>query len=811
MKNKPALSPSTSRLSVAVALALGFQVSVSQAQSKLEEVVVTATKQEASLQDVPVSVAVMTGDKMAEQGAFSLEDIVQFLPNVTITETSGNEKLFIRGIGTYGNAGFEQSVGTFVDGVYRGRGQASRAALLDLARVEVLKGPQNTLFGKNTIAGAITITSASPTDEFEGSLMATAEPTFDGWGAQMVLSGPITEGLNARLALRVDETDGYFDNQTLGQDERQEEEFTSRLGIEWLPTDDLSFLLKWEHGEQDTLGRQNKVGIATPTAAFIYRAFGDPNFEDGINYDKYQDGALPGRPSQFDDSEWDLVSLDATWNIGEFTLRSITGYIDARVDNSLDLDFAPIDLIGQQRTEDHEQFTQEFILTSPQGRTVEYLAGFFYQDEDLTRLGDLEIYLSGIAPLLAGNPLEPFVQLGFGDVTIVRNYEQKSETISAFAQFTWIATDNLRFLGGLRYSEDDKTLNKSLVTDAYLAEGYRVYEGSASLPHQAFYDQFLGFAREHRFDRNGFETCNTFFQLPAPVPARSCAVAPGFDNVRKEDHWTGDIIVQYDLNDDAMLYAKWGAGYKAGGFDESNLVGDPSAQEFEDETVNSFEIGAKFGFWDGRARMNVSAFRSEFEDLQVSVFDGVAGFEVRNAAEATSQGIEVDGEALLTDELTLQFALAYLDSEFDTFPGAPCHAGLAASFPGPGPCVADLAGQDTQFAPEFSGNLALTYETAISQSLNLAVGVDLQYQGDYFTTGDNDPVLVQDSYARLNARVQLSGGDTWSVAVLGKNLTDETVANAPDDIPLGNLGFAGSYFYFLDPPRSVEVQATFRF
>ena len=810
MHTTPASRISPRKLSIAIVAFLGMQTTNSLAQA-LEEIVVTATKREASLQDVPVSVSVMTGDRISEQGAFSLEDITQFIPLVNITETSGNEKLFIRGIGTYGNAGFEQSVGTFVDGVYRGRGQASRAATLDLARVEVLKGPQNTLFGKNTIAGAITVTSADPTSEFEGSLLATAEPEFGGWGTQLVLSGPLTDGLNARLALRADQTDGYFNNRTIGQDERQEDEFVSRLGLEWLASDNLRFLLKWEHGEQDTIGRQNKVGIATPTATFIYQAFGDPNFQAGLDYDKYQDGALPGRPSQFDDSEWDLVSLNTTWNIGDYTLQSITGYIDAQAHNSLDLDFAPVQLIGQQRSEGHKQFTQEFILTSPQGGAVEWLAGFFYQDEELKRFGDLDIFLSGIAPLFAGNPLEPFLQQGFGDATIVRESYQDTETVSAFGQVTWNASHNLRFLAGLRYSKDEKVLDKSLVVDEYLIEGYRTYQGSVSLPNQAFYDQFLGFAKEHSFDGAGFSICDTFFQLPAPVPARTCNVAPGFDNVRKEDHWTGDIVVQYDVNDDAMLYAKWGAGYKAGGYDEANLLGIPEAQEFGDETVKSIEFGAKLGLWDGRARLNIAAFRSEFEDLQVSVFDGVAGFEVRNAAEATSQGIELDGEALLSDALTLYFTMAYLNSEFDSFPGAPCHAGLAASFPGPGPCVADLAGQNTQFAPDFSANLALDYDTAITDSLDLSLGIDVQHSGDYFTTGDNDPTLVQDSFTKINARVELSGAGNWSVALLGKNLTDETIANAPDDIPLGNLGFAGSYFYFLDPPRSYELQATYRF
>ncbi len=799
-----------SRLRATITIVVLILIAPSYAEELvIEEILVTATKQEASLQDVPVAVSVMTGNKIEEQGAFSLEDIVQFIPNVDITETSGSEKLFIRGIGTYGNSGFEQSVGTFVDGVYRGRGQASRAALVDLARVEVLKGPQNTLFGKNTVSGALNITSANPTDEFEASIAGTYEPEFDGWGSTVVLSGPLSETFRARLALRVDETDGYMDNRTLGKDERQEEEFAGRLTLDWDATDYLNLLFKWESGDQDTAGRQNKVGMTTPTADFIYQTFGDPNFVASDNYDKFQDGSLPGRSPQFDDSEWDLFSLTATWDIGEYTLKSITGYIDAEVENALDLDFAPIDLIGQQRRERHEQFTQEFILFSPQNREFEFLIGGFYQDEKLRRAGDLEVYLTGIAPLFATSPLNPFVQAGFGDITLDRDYDQDTETLSFFTQMTWNATDRLRLQLGLRYAEDEKTLEKTAVGTAFVVSGYTPFsDQTPSLPQTGFYDQFLAFFKEHRFDGSGFETCDTTL---VPVAAQACTVAPGFDNVRKEDHVTGDIIVQYDLTDVAMVYGKWGTGYKAGGFDEANLVGNPATQEFEDEEVSGFEVGAKFDLWDGRARFNVAAFHNEFEDLQVSVFDGAAGFAVSNAGEATSLGLEIDGQIQATERLSFAVALSVLDSEYDSFEGAACSAGAAAVWPGPGPCVADLSGETTQFAPDFTGNFAANYRASIANNLDVELGVDVMYKDSYLVTGDNDPVLEQDSFTKINARIALmSSDDKWSIALLGKNLSDETVINAPDDIPLGNVGFAGSYFYFLDPPRSYELQFVYR-
>ncbi len=778
---------------------------------QIEEIIVTATKKAEGMQDVPISLSVIEGDKIAEQGFGSLETLVEFMPNVNVTETSGDDQLFIRGIGSGGNSGFEQSVGTFIDGVYRGRGLASRQAFLDLERVEVLRGPQNTLFGKNTVAGALNITTAGPGNEFEGSVQLTSEPEFGGWGGTLVLSGPLSDTFGARLAVRHEETDGYFRNHTLDRDERAEVDTVARLTLAWQPTDNFDLSLKIERGETDTDGRQNNVGISTPTADFIYRTLGDPNFEAGINHDKYA-RQTPGRPTEFDDSEWSIYNLTATWELGRFQLRSITAYVDAEAENSLDLDFSPLQLISGQRFEYHEQFTQELILTgASEDNSLEFIGGVFYQDEDLFRPGDLDIYLSGIGPLFANHPLGGLIRAGFGDTTLRRTYEQLSETVSGFAQATWHATERLSITGGLRYSEDKKELLKIGYAAPYDADSYVPFTGEHSLGHQGFYDQFLNLSRRHRFDSNGFEVCDTDF---LPVPTQTCAIVPGLDNVRKENHWTGDIIVQYHLTDDVMTYVKLGRGYKAGGFDERNTFGTAETEEFEDETVDSYELGAKMTLWDGRARVNLAAFRNEFEDMQVSAFTGAAGFVTGNAGASTSQGLEIDGQVLLSAALSLRFAWSYLDSTYDSFEDTACHAGQVAAWQAAGNtgvCLQDLSGEWTQFAPKWSGNLSLNYSTALSDRFEFRGSLDLQYSDEYQPVDDNDPANVQDAFAKLNARVELIGDDRWSVAVLGKNLTDATVSNAPNDIPLASLGFLGSYFYFTDPPRSFEIQLGYRF
>ncbi|MEZ5568126.1 MAG: TonB-dependent receptor [Halioglobus sp.] len=230
------------RLPSMIAFGLLFAAG-SQAQPMLEEVLVTATKREVGLQDVPIAVSVMNAERIQEQGIGSLDELAVFMPNVHIAEAGGGDQLFIRGVGSGVNYGFEQSVGTFIDGVYFGRGQASRSSFLDVARVEVLKGPQSTLFGKNTIAGAINITTAGPSEEFEGQLEGSIEPEFDHWSTTLTLSGPLTDSLGARVVVKRDESDGYMDNRLLKQDEVQSEDTVGRIVLDWMASENLDVRL----------------------------------------------------------------------------------------------------------------------------------------------------------------------------------------------------------------------------------------------------------------------------------------------------------------------------------------------------------------------------------------------------------------------------------------------------------------------------------------------------------------------------------------------------------------------------------------
>jgi len=772
-----------------MALAMSAALEVA-AQPMLEEVIVTATKRAESMQDVPIAISMMSGEKISEQNIQSLDDLAIFMPNVHIAEGGAGDQLFIRGVGSGINYGFEQSVGTFTDGVYFGRGQASRSTFLDVERVEVLKGPQSTLFGKNTVAGAINITTRRPSDEFEGIIEGTMEPEFDGWSTTLTLSGPLTDTLGARVILKREESDGYMDNTFTGDDERKAKDTVGRLVLGWTPTDTLDIYFKYEKGDSDTEGRQDVVSIATDSVVERYKA-ADPNFSASFGYDKSAENIGGVRPQPaFHDSDWDIYTLSAEWLVGEHTLKSITGYVDYEFSNYLDSDYGPLEFLGRGRDEKHEQFTQEFLLSSPTGGNLEYLAGVFYQDEDLKhdRYTDAVLSEAGI-----GN--------GNFDASGLGKFDQDSETWSGFTQITWNLGDSFRAIGGLRYSDDQKKMTKdAFVTDLFTDTPNQQLGG--------IYDQVLNFSTDHSMGSDGATVCKGI--------AYVCTYYPDFDNERTESHWTGDVTLQWDITDETMTYFKLGNGYKAGGFDEANGRGLVDAEEYGDETVITYELGAKLDLLGGRARMNLAVFYSEYDDLQVSAFDGNAGFVVGNAAESQVSGFEVDGSVALTDELTLAASLAYLDADYDSFEDASCNEPQVQEFISSGgvraDCRQDLSDESLQFSPEWSSHVSLDYARQLGSDLELRFGVDAMYSDSYEVANDLDPAVAQDSFTKINARIALTSmEDTWSVAVLGKNLTDEKTTTWGNDVPLASVGFSETYFQHIDAPRSYELQVRYRF
>ena len=799
----------------AATLALAASAPALSQNLTLEEIIVTATKRAEGLQEVPIAISVMSGQEINAKGLTKMEDLSTYMPNVHVAEASGGTNLFIRGIGSGVNYGFEQSVGTFVDGVYFGRGRSARGKFLDLERVEVLKGPQSTLFGKNTIAGAINITTGQPTEELEGYISAGYTSELEAKTVTGVVSGPLSDSVRGRLAIRSYEDKGYVENlAAVGVDGPQNESVYVRGTLAIDLSEDWTATVKAEHGYHDVLGRQEVISEINPTigpAVGLYASpFGSPNFEAGFGYTNYQQNIndLP----LFDDTESTIMQVNIDGAVGEYGIKAVIAYAEYEFTNSLDSDYGPLRLINRGRNEEHEQMSAEFILSSPSDNAFEYMAGAYYQTEDLSHdryslvvpsaaptlqngifglLNTPNPALNGasFAQAVLGGNLSASADNGILDGSATNNFEQDADSWSVFFEGTYNISDTFRITAGLRYSEDDKEMSKSAKVGYIDPTAPTATLAPAQL--SAVYSQALKLAKDHAYERE-----------------------------RSEDHVTGHVNLQWDMSDATMVYLEVGNGYKAGGFDEDNGMGreletvdgvTDDLADFEDETVETIEIGAKINLADGRGRLNIAAFSSTYEDVQVSTFDGTAGFVVGNAAESEVQGIEADVLYRATEQITLNGAFAYMDAKYKSYPGAGCNLAQVIANGGPTGCTQDLTGKQLQFAPEYTANVGITYATELSSGLSLTAGLDYNWTDDVIVAADMDENLIQDSYGKLNARISLASGDQWQLSLIGKNLTSEDTFMWGNDMPLGSLGFNGAYFKMIDPPRTVELVARMNF
>tara|TARA_R110002110_G_scaffold14698_1_gene67666 strand:+ start:94760 stop:97240 length:2481 start_codon:yes stop_codon:yes gene_type:complete len=826
MKTRYALNPIA-----AAVIGLGL---VQPAYSQLEEVVVTATKRAESMQDVPISMTAMSGDNIKDFGVTRGEEFAANMPAVTIAQNPIGNFIFIRGIGTPGaNQGIEQSVSIFHDGVYMGRNQLSRAPFMDLDRVEVLRGPQSVLFGKNTIGGAIHVISAKPTQEVEGMISG-----LYGWedGEQEitgVLSGPITDSLSGRIAYRGYELDGYLENELTGDDGPERDDTTLRVQLAWDATDNLNITGKWENSEFNQTQQSTQLAVIDPVgtgvafsglnAALVAAATGNTSAE------KYDDkravindggvflgqvvpeyAGLPGFPdkAEFSDNEMDVGTLTIDWALGEHTLTAITGYATYEYRDSCDCDFAALPLIQVDATEEYDQFSQEIRLTSPGGETFDYILGFYYHESDL-KYRSVEGFGSSLASPLLGAPaaLTP-------NLTRDYRFNQDQDMWAIFGSGTYSVTDQIRVTVGLRYFEETK--EASHVLDKKFTAGWD-YSVAAGLPAgslvygdtAAEYDRFLA-----EFGGSA---------LTAISEGIYSSLLGTFEHDirnrdRDENDVTGSITVEYDVGQESMLFATVATGTKGGGFDARFLqTEDNPFFEYDEETAISYELGIKSSLLDGMMTMNAAIFYSTVDDFQVSIFDGATAFFVQNAAELESQGVEIDLKWAATDGLTIGFTGSYLDSTYAEFENAPCWTISGSQPENRGGCVdrgtatafRDATGDNINFAPELAFNLNFDYRMAVSSALEARAILNINYSDGYATAGDLDPVYAyQDDYTKYDLRLSLGSVDgMWDVAFIGKNLSDELTSANNNDQPL----VPGNGFSSTDRLRSYAVQATYRF
>jgi len=762
---------------------------LAQGQLALEEVIVTARKKEESLIDVPISITSVSGEDIFNLNITDIENLQDSLPNLSIVSTAlSAQRTYVRGQGSDTNQGFEQSVGWFVDGIYGGRGEQFKSPLFDVASVELLRGPQGTVLGKNIIAGAINIRTARPTDEFEGRVSALYTDETEEQKYEAVISGALSDNVRGRLGLMSRTTEGWIENTAsaapdFGDDLGAQDDSVARLSLEWDVTENLYAFFKAETASADVDGISNQIVLnaASASRAGVIASEDDVRLSDTstvltpCGVQESRNGRLAGscaargESGTFQEISSDNYVLQFDYDLQGYTISALSGWSEFDSERLIDSDYSNLTLLDNWQVQSFEQFSQELRITSPGGSSFDWTAGFYYQDNEyVTDNGNIIDLAPGARP----------------SFDLDRHFEQDSKTQSVFAEGTLNLSDNLRFILGWRWTDEDKSFDKRYgLINPESGQPLIATNGAADAGAIGFASAALGGAWAQESESNVVD--NVIY----------------YSGERQEDEHTFAGTLQYDWGN-SQLYANIAEGFKAGGFDEGGRALEN--RQFEEENALAFEVGGKFLLADGAANVNVAIFRVEYDDLQVSVFTGL-GFVVGNAAKSTSQGVEIDGKWQITEKFRLGGAAAYLNSEYDEYDTAPCTVLQRAVT---SPCTQDLAGASTNFAPRYSGNINAEYVTPVFDNLEFTARVDVSYRDEMYTQGDNDPLDKLSSYTKVDARLSLGSVDSgWRVSVIGKNLSDKRYALFSGDTPL----VSGSHGQPAALPRTISLQATYSF
>lgn len=763
-----------------------------QKSSGLEVIQVTAQKRSEDAQKTPISLNVLSSADLREKGIEKIDDLQYAVPNLHLTETGISTQIYIRGIGTGNNQGFEQSVGQYIDGIYYGRQQLLRMPFLDLERVEVLKGPQSIMFGKNSVAGALNLTSAKPTQDFEAHIDASYQPEFGATEINGMVSGGLTDTLSARIAVRDYQEDGYINNTTKSRDETVRDEQAYRLSLLWEPSDDMNFLLKVEHDEFSGEGRQIEIvqdepNLATGLVFSQYLGlFGYPEgiTDSELNYVRQTDNA------EFSHNEVDNVTFTANIMFGDYTFTAITGLVSYEFTEECDCDYVAAPVFNVDINEEYQQVSQELRIVSPLSDSFDWIGGLYYQSSETDFDDRIKVPLNSILPL-ANPDLAPIASTSAG-----RNYTSDSEMWSVFFQGNIHFTDDLTLTLGARYTDEKKDGHREInireLANSTIGSGDLATNPMASI----LFD--VGFAIQNE-------------QSPLSPEGHNLT------NSRDESAFTPLVNLQYKLSDDVMTYVSATTGFKAGGFDARG--NNTASWEFENEDATSYEAGIKSSLLDNTLEVNFAVYRTNYENLQVSQFDGTLGFNVGNAKETVVQGVEVDGRWLLMDDdsgtLTMNYAIAYLDHEFTDFKNGNCYnRQIPDGDIGPdGTQLCDYTGKSGQYTPKVTGTLGFDYFKSISflGFEYFRANLGLYHAGKQNVQPNLDPLYEVDAYTKIDARIALEA-ENWSIALFGKNLTDEKVLTYAGNVPLSGSSFGTNTFYgFVDRPATIGIQVEYNF
>ena len=710
----------------------------------LGTVTVTAQRREENLQDVPLSITAADAETLADLRVDNVENISLLTPSISFRKTnisSSSSNIQIRGIGTTGNARtFEGAVGVFIDGVYRSRSGQALSNFLDVDSLQVLRGPQGTLFGKNTSAGALLLTSAAPS--FDG-VEGFAEASYGNYNALNIkgaVNVPLSDWAALRIAAVHAEEDGYMDNPNGGtQNDVKRDGYRATLALQ--PSSDLSIRLIADYSKEDD-------NCCYGTADFL-----DGPLQGFVDTLSLASGLTP--PSH-NPSDFEAVTNPATTNevtdqgatllidydTEAGTLKSVTAFRSYSVDQLVDADFSGASLMDLDENHRSTFISQEFTFTGQVDGFVNanYVFGLYYSDEELRMLRDLrhgtqaQTYWDA---LFAGAVPAGFVDASPGLFSAER-FEGTAESVALFTHWDFALNDQWNLIAGLRYTEDSKT-------------------GSFS---------------------------NPYFRS-ALDPLAVAGVMPGleYDNDYSEDAVSGTLSVQYSPNQNAMFYASYNRGYKSGGINlDVNAAGVPGnfgSPEYAPESVDAFELGAKLDWMGGAARTNIAVFYNDIKDLQVAQFLGLQ-FAIVNSPSAEVTGAEIEQTFAINEYLVANASATWLETaDFGTDPL------LGIGDPST-PYLGGLSGRRFSTAPELAGQASLSLDYPIAPGIALTGLGQVQYTDEVFTNTASN--LTQEAVTLLNANIGLSFEELdLKVTAFVRNISDEVYVTQHFNTPLQDI------------------------
>jgi iron complex outermembrane receptor protein len=746
-------------------------------ETGLGDIVVTAQKRSERLQDVPLAVSVVSGDAIAQLGGVNLENAQYLVPTMNFRKsgTTINQSLFLRGVGTstFSIAG-EPSISTVVDGVVYSRAGEAFSDLVDIDRMEVLRGPQGTLFGKNASAGVINIVTRRPGDEFGGYVEGSYYTGGDEYRVRGAVDLPLAEGIKSRFTGFYGSWDGNIRNIAHGgRRVNGYEHWGVRGMIVADPTPDLQFTLIGDYREAKDDCCAEVIG--TPATGLAAQLLPDVRGDKSrtINQDLI---------TRTNEKSWG-VSLQADWTLGTQTITSITAYRDYRNEEIRDGDWLPAAYVGLNQLHDFgpqtgDTFSQEIRLTSASNQFLEYVVGAFYSRAYSERTFRRDDIVCNTVPASTPTSLIPCTTPGLSVTrpTGTAVFGSTFKNLAFFGQATLNLTDRFRVIGGIRYTADQLDVFHSRVT------------------------ALAGPGINPNFDQGVFDR---YQQLVAsgvsPTVAQTQAVAASngipWRGKTTNDNWSGKAGVQFDIVRESTAYATYSRGYKGPAFNIFYNLSATGTNVIEPETADSYEVGVKNTLFDGRLVLNLAAFYAKYNNYQANNPDEVAGVLVTrftNAGTISTRGVELDVLVQPVRDLSISGGVAYTDAHVDQFK-LPTNGTVGSVIP---------SGTQLGAAVKWKGSVAADYRIRTGGAVDFSLGTQISAQTKQTGQFDANPVIREltqiPGYTLVNLSASvMDADDRFRLTAQVKNLFDQSF---PAAITSGGPG--GAYRYII--PREAD-------